>query len=77
VLHWALNQLSYVDPMLAAIFFATNILWAIIGFEICRATHKQRGIEVDRPVTDGLPVPPPPVVVPDHVPDDWPTSVHR
>lgn len=37
-------------------------LWALVGFELCRVTHKQRGIDVDRPVTDNIP---------DFVPDDW------
>lgn len=48
-----------------------GVVWACLGFEICHVTHRQRGIEVDRPVTDNLPIPPPPVVVPDHVPDGW------
>lgn len=45
--------------------------WCLLGWELCHITHRQRGIEVDRPVTDNLPVPPQPVVVPDHVPEEW------
>ncbi len=51
------------------------LLWAIVGYLLCQATHKQRGIEADRPVTDNLPVPPKPVVVPDTVPDEWTEEV--
>lgn len=40
-------------------------MWCIVGYLLCQATHKQRGIEVDRPITDNLPTPPQPVVVPD------------
>lgn len=53
------------------VFLPCCILWAVMGFEICRVTHRRRGLEVDRPITDNLPLPPPPVVVPDHVPDEW------
>ena len=46
-------------------------LWCLAGFTLCSGTHRQRGIQVDRPVTDNLPLLPSPIVVPDYVPDDW------
>jgi hypothetical protein len=65
------DYLKLIDPILAAMVIGLTILSGVAGWAICQVTHKQRGIEVDRPVTDNLPVPPPPVVVPDHVPDEW------
>lgn len=62
---------SYADPMLDALVILCVLLGGIAGWAVCQLTHKQRGIEVDRPITDALPMPPPPVVVPDHVPEEW------
>jgi hypothetical protein len=53
------------------VFLPCCILWCLMGFALCWGTHRQRGIEVDRPVTDNLPLLPSPIVVPDHVPDEW------
>lgn len=66
----------HIDPVLVFLVVVMAGTWTWAGIEICRITHKQRGIEVDRPVTDVLPLPPPPVIVPDDdpVPDvipDW------
>jgi hypothetical protein len=69
VLHW----LSYPDPWLYVLAAYVFLLGAVGGWAICQVTHKQRGIEVDRPVTDNLPLPPAPVIVPDHVPAEWNT----
>lgn len=65
-----------IDPFFVLILLWCCGLWALVGWELCRLTHKQRGIEVDRPVTDVLPVPPTPVVVPDTVPD-WMEGAER
>jgi hypothetical protein len=32
---------------LALLILATCALWAWAGFEVCRATHRQRGTDVD------------------------------
>lgn len=55
-----------IDPFFVLILVYCCGLWALVGWELCRFTHKQRGIEVDRPVTDVFP--PAPVVVPDTIP---------
>ena len=60
-----------IDPVVAGLLLFMGIVCGIGGWAVCGLTHRQRGIEVDRPVTDALPLPPPPVIVPDHVPDDW------
>jgi hypothetical protein len=59
------------------LLLGTVSLAFVAGIEWCRFTHKQKGYEVDRDVSprDLLPMPPPPVVVPDHVPDDWKVDV--
>lgn len=62
---------GYIDPWLVVLVIYVFMLGGIGGWAICQVTHKQRGIEVDRPITDNLPMPPPPIVVPDHVPDGW------
>lgn len=65
------DWLSNIDPALAALSVYLVVLGCLGGWAFCQVTHRQRGIEVDRPITDVLPLPPPPVVVPDHVPDEW------
>lgn len=55
--------LGNIDPWLLVLVLYVFTLGGIGGWAICQVTHKQRGIEVDRPVTDNLPVPPPPIVV--------------
>jgi len=62
---------SFADVWLDALVIMTVLLGGLAGWAVCQLTHRQRGIEVDRPVTDVLPLPPPPVVVPDTVPEDW------
>lgn len=71
MLHTVIEFEKNIDPKLLALVVYTLILGLIGGWAICQVTHKQRGIEVDRPLTDNLPGPPPPIVVPDHVPEDW------
>jgi hypothetical protein len=66
-MHAVWSWLSYIDPWLLVLVLMSGLA----GWAICQVTHRQRGIEVDRPVTDVLPMPPPPVAVPDHVPEDW------
>lgn len=63
--------MSYIDPNIVVLAVLQLVLGLIAGWAICSVTHKRRGLEVDRPVTDVLPVPPPPVVVPDTVPEEW------
>jgi len=63
------------DPWLYVLTLYVFVLGLIGGWAFCQVTHKQRGIEVDRPITDNLPGPPPPIVVPDHVPDGWKSLV--
>lgn len=53
-----------VDPILVFLLIVTFALWGWAGFEICQATHKQRGLESD-PLSHVLPPLPPDVVVPD------------
>lgn len=53
-----------MDWTLVIAIIGLCLLWCIVGYELCQVTHKQRGIDVDRPVTDNLPPPPPPVIVP-------------
>jgi hypothetical protein len=55
------------------VFLASTGLSVVVGIEWCRFTHRSKGIEVDRDVRvrDLLPMPPPPTVVPDHVPPEW------
>jgi hypothetical protein len=60
-----------IDWLFALMLMSCCILWCLAGFTLCWGTHRQRGIEVDRPITDNLPLPPAPIVVPDHVPDEW------
>ena len=60
-----------VDPWLVVLTVYVFLLGGIGGWAICQVTHKQRGIEVDRPLTDNLPLSPRPTVVPDTVPEDW------
>ncbi len=60
-----------IDWPFAFMLLACCTLWCLAGFTLCWGTHRQRGIEVDRPVTDNLPLLPSPIVVPDYVPDDW------
>jgi hypothetical protein len=69
-MHWMMEQIKSIDPSLAALSAYLFLLGGIGGWAVCQVTHKQRGIEVDRPLTDNIPVPPPPIIVPDHVPDD-------
>lgn len=68
------DWLSNIDPVLAGLVLFVFAMGVLAGWAICQLTHKQKGIEVDRPVTDVLPMPPPPVVVPDTVPDEWTDS---
>ena len=56
------------DPVIAGMIVFIFACGLLGGWAICQVTHKQRGVEVDRPVTD---VPPPPVVIPDTVPEEW------
>ena len=63
-----------IDWPFAIMLLACCTLWCFAGFTLCWGTHRQRGIEVDRPVTDNLPLLPTPIVVPDHVPDEWLTD---
>jgi hypothetical protein len=64
--------LGYIDWFFVlCVLLPTWILWALMGYALCWGTHKQRGIEVDRPITDNLPRPPAPIVVPDTIPEDW------
>jgi len=60
-----------IDWWFVFMFLPCCIRWGLAGFALCWGTHRQRGIEVDRPVTDNLPLLPSPIVVPDHVPDEW------
>ena len=60
-----------IDWLFVVTFLSCCTLWCLAGFALCWGTHRQRGIEVDRPVTDNLPLLPGPIVVPDHVPDEW------
>jgi hypothetical protein len=60
-----------IDWWFVFMFLPCCIMWCLAGFALCWGTHRQRGIEVDRPVTDNLPLLPSPIVVPDHVPDEW------
>lgn len=62
-MHAIKEWLSYPDPWLCVLTAYVFVLGGIGGWAICQVTHKQRGIEVDRPITDILPVPPPPIVV--------------
>jgi hypothetical protein len=70
-MHAAAEYLKLIDPRLLALVLYMFLLGGIGGWAVCQVTHKQRGIEVDRPITDNLPMPPPPIVVPDHVPEGW------
>ncbi len=55
-----------IDPEFLIRLASFGAACIAVGWSLCWATHKQRGIEVDRPVTDMLlPGPPPPIVVPD------------
>lgn len=70
-MHAVKEWLGYGDPWLYVLTLYVFVLGGIGGWAICHVTHRSRGIEVDRPPTDALPLPPAPVVVPDHVPQDW------
>jgi len=63
----------HLDPVAVVAVVLSSALWALVGFELCRVTHKQRGLEVDRPVTDALPPLPDWVhgSAPDYIPEDW------
>ena len=71
MLHSLIEFEKNIDPKILALCLYMLALGLIGGWAICQVTHKQRGIEVDRPLTDNLPLPPAPIVVPDHVPDEW------
>jgi len=75
-MHAAAEYLKLIDPRLLALVLYVFLLGGIGGWAVCQVTHKQRGIEVDRPITDNLSMPPPPVVVPDHVPEEWDDEVN-
>jgi len=70
-MHTVVEYLRLIDPWLVVLAVYLVLLGGVGGWAVCQVTHKQRGIEVDRPVWDVLPMPPPPVVVPDHVPEEW------
>lgn len=53
-----LNALKAVDLGTIVMTVGLCALWAVVGFNICKARHRQRGIEVDDRV-------------PDFVPSDW------
>lgn len=60
--------------MLLIVLLCLQITGGVVGFLVCEATHKRRGLESDRPATDVLPLPPAPVIVPetaDELIDDW------
>lgn len=60
-----LHDLIFYQWELKVAILALCAMWAVVGYLACGATHKQRGLEADRPVTDILPQPPSPVIVPD------------
>jgi hypothetical protein len=74
-MHWIVQQLQAIDLATMALAFYMLGLGLVGGWALCQVTHKQRGIEVDRSISDNLPLPPAPVVVPDCVPDEWTPSV--
>jgi hypothetical protein len=66
------EYLKLIDLRLLALVLYMLVLGVIGGVTGCHLTHKQRGIEVDRLGWRGfVPMPPPPVIVPDTVPKDW------
>jgi len=70
-MHWFVQQWDLIDKQVLILFLYGIGLGVVAGVAFCHVTHRQRGIEVDRPLSDNLPIPPAPIIVPDHVPNEW------
>lgn len=72
MIHEIIEFEKNLDPVLAALVVLVAIFSGIAGWAVCQLSHRQRGLEVDRiGPSDFLPMPPAPVIVPDHVPQEW------
>lgn len=62
--------MSNVDPNLVVLVLFVAAVGGVAGWAICQLTHKQHrpGQEADR---IELPLPPAPIIVPEHVPPEW------